>query len=51
MLLRNSEYAGDINCELILELASEGIGKDKNGLRKEFIELVNKAKQIKKLGK
>ena len=51
MLLRNSEYAGDINCELILELASEGIGKDKNGLRKEFIELVNKAKQIKELGK
>ena len=47
MLLRNSEYAGDINCELILELASEGIGKDKNGLRKEFIELVKKAKTIK----
>ena len=47
MLLRNSKYAGDINCELILELASEGIGKDKNGLRKEFIELVNKAKAIK----
>ena len=47
MLLRNSKYAGDINCELILELASEGIGKDNNGLRKEFIELVNKAKAIK----
>ncbi|MEC7223678.1 MAG: von Willebrand factor type A domain-containing protein, partial [Verrucomicrobiota bacterium] len=47
MLLRNSKYAGDINCKLILELASEGIGKDKNGLRKEFIELVNKAKAIK----
>ena len=47
MLLRNSKYAGDINCELVLELASEGIGKDKNGLRKEFIELVNKAKAIK----
>ena len=50
MLLRNSEYAGDINCELILELASEGIGKDKNGLRKEFIELVKKAKTIKSGG-
>ena len=47
MLLRNSKYASDINCKLILELASEGIGKDKNGLRKEFIELVNKAKAIK----
>ena len=50
MLLRNSEYAGDINCELILELASGGIGKDKNGLRKEFIELVKKAKTIKSGG-
>ena len=51
MLLRNSEYAGDTNCKLILELASEGIGKDKNGLRKEFIELVKKVNTIKGGGK
>lgn len=47
MLLRNSDYAGDVNFDLIMELASEGIGKDKNGLRKEFVELVKKAKTIK----
>lgn len=47
MLLRNSNYAGEVNFDLIMELASEGIGKDKNGLRKEFVELVKKAKTIK----
>lgn len=47
MLLRRSEFRGDANYELLLELAEEGIGKDENGLRREFVELVRKAKGIK----
>ena len=46
MLLRNSKFGGQVNYDLLLELASEGIGDDKNGLRKEFVELVKKAKAI-----
>ncbi|MDP6860407.1 MAG: von Willebrand factor type A domain-containing protein [Verrucomicrobiales bacterium] len=46
MLLRNSKFGGQVNYDLLLEIASEGIGKDKNGLRKEFVELVKKAKSI-----
>ncbi|MDG1854010.1 MAG: von Willebrand factor type A domain-containing protein [Verrucomicrobiales bacterium] len=46
MLLRNSKFSGQVNYDLLLEIASEGIGKDKNGLRKEFVELIKKAKSI-----
>ena len=46
MLLRNSKFGGQVNYDLLLELASEGIGDDKNDLRKEFVELVKKAKAI-----
>jgi Ca-activated chloride channel family protein len=46
MLLRNSKFGGQVNYDLLLEIASEGIGDDKNGLRKEFVELVKKAKVI-----
>ena len=46
MLLRNSKFGGQVNYDLLLEIASEGIGADKNGLRKEFVELVKKAKAI-----
>ena len=46
MLLRESEFAGMLNYELVLELAGEGKGSDANGLRGEFIELVDKAKKI-----
>ncbi|MDE0570021.1 MAG: von Willebrand factor type A domain-containing protein [Verrucomicrobiales bacterium] len=46
MLLRNSKFGGQVNYDLLLELASEGIGDDKNGLRKEFVELVKTAKAI-----
>ena len=46
MLLRNSKFGGQVNYDLLLEIASEGIGKDKNGLRKEFVDLVKKAKSI-----
>ena len=48
MQLRESEFRGMLDYDLLLELAGEGVGEDKNGLRKEFIELVKKARKITK---
>ncbi|MEX1002996.1 MAG: von Willebrand factor type A domain-containing protein [Crocinitomicaceae bacterium] len=46
MLLRDSEYKGSASFESVMELASKGKGKDKNGYRHEFIQLVDAAKLI-----
>jgi Ca-activated chloride channel family protein len=48
MQLRESEFRGMLDYDLLLELAGEGVGEDENGLRKEFIELVRKARKITK---
>ena len=48
MQLRESEFRGMLDYDLLLELAGEGVGEDRNGLRKEFIELVKKASKITK---
>ncbi len=48
MQLRESEFRGMLDYDLLLELAGEGVGEDENGLRKEFIELVKKARKITK---
>ncbi len=40
MLLRNSEFAGDISVDSILELARSAKGDDEEGYRSEFIQLV-----------
>ncbi len=42
MLLRDSEFKGDVGYESILELARDGKGKDFFGYRAEFIQLVEK---------
>ena len=47
LLLRDSDYAGMLNYDLVLELGSEGIPEEKRdplGLRTEFLDLVEKAK-------
>ncbi len=44
MLLRDSEYKADSNYEQVLQLAGEARGKDENGYRHEFIQLVKKVK-------
>lgn len=47
MLLRGSDYAGELNYDLVLKLGREGIpqeGGDPRGLRAEFLELVKRAK-------
>ncbi len=41
LLLRNSKYKGDADCEMILDLAENAQGKDEFGYREEFIELVS----------
>ena len=47
MLLRDSEYKGTLTYNSVLEQAKNNIGKDSNGYKAEFIELVEKAKQLK----
>jgi len=46
MQLRESDFRGGCSYDLLLELASEGLSDDPNGLRKEFVEMVEKAKAI-----
>ena len=48
MILRDSKYKGNAGLDLVLEMASDGKGTDKSGYRAEFIELVRKAKELKK---
>jgi len=47
MLLRDSEFKGDVDFKKLIELALNSKGKDENNYRKEFISLIKKAKQIK----
>ena len=46
MLLKDSQYKGDSNYGLVLELAEAAKKHDPGGYRAEFIELVKKAKQL-----
>lgn len=48
MLLRDSEFKGDLTFDYVITLANKGMGKDPKGYKKEFIELVEKSKEIKK---
>jgi len=42
MLMKDSEYKGTINNQMIMDLAKTSTSFDPNGYRKEFLELVNK---------
>lgn len=46
MLLRDSEFKGDVSYTSILEMAKSAKGKDQFGYRREFIDLVDIAKGI-----
>lgn len=46
MLLRDSQFRGQANFDMVLELARAAVGEDKGGHRKEFIELVEAAKAM-----
>lgn len=46
MLLRHSKYSGDLDFDQVLEMAEKAKGKDKEGYRTEFLELVKKAQRL-----
>ncbi len=46
MLLRNSQYKGDISYRDVIAMASEGKGDDEDGYRSEFIRLVKIVKDM-----
>jgi len=46
MLLRHSEFKGNASFNSITVLARDAVGEDREGYRKEFLELVRKAGEI-----
>jgi hypothetical protein len=46
MILRDSQFRGQANFDMVLELAQGAMGDDKGGRRKEFVELVKTAKAL-----
>lgn len=48
MLLRDSEYKGTANYDATLKLLEGNLGNDAGGYRKELVELVKKAKSLKR---
>ena len=46
MLLRDSQYKGDLTYEQVLDMAEKSIGRDERGYRAEFIELVEWAEEL-----
>ena len=47
MLLRDSKYKGDITYQKLIKLAKKSKGKDEEGYRAEFINLIQKAQLLK----
>ncbi|MDA3865690.1 MAG: DUF3520 domain-containing protein [Salinivirgaceae bacterium] len=46
MLLRNSEFKGDLTWKSVIEMAQSGKGRDENGYRSEMIQLAKLAKHL-----
>lgn len=46
MLLRNSEFKGDTESDLILKLAKNSLSDDKTGYRSEFVKLVELSENL-----
>ena len=46
MLLRNSEFKGDTDTDLILEFAKNSLSDDKTGYKSEFIKLVELSEDL-----
>jgi Ca-activated chloride channel homolog len=46
MILRGSPHRGNITIDAVRELAQEGVGGDASGYRKEFVTLVERAKEL-----
>lgn len=46
LVLRDSQFRGDANLDAAIEIAQSSIGEDAQGWRKEFVELLQKAKGL-----
>src|SRR4030095_14407097 len=46
MILRNSPYQGTSRMETVLDIVEGSLGQDRNGYRKEFLSLVQKARNL-----
>jgi len=46
MILRNSPYKGTATIDSVLSMAEDSLGPDRNGYRREFLQLVQRARQI-----
>ncbi|MFN6482541.1 MULTISPECIES: YfbK domain-containing protein [unclassified Nostoc] len=46
MVLRDSEYKGNANYDLVMKLATQGKGEDLEGYRGEFIRLVERSREL-----
>jgi secreted protein with Ig-like and vWFA domain len=47
LMLRDSQYKGNLKFPVVLELAQGGLGRDEKGYRSEFLDIVRKAQQLK----
>ncbi len=45
MILRDSPYKGTSTIESVLSIAEDSLGSDRNGYRREFLQLVERARQ------
>jgi len=46
MVLRNSEYRGSADYNLVLALARDSRGEDEDGYRQEFVSMVERARSL-----
>jgi len=46
MLLRQSPHRGDLTWDRVLRIAEQGLGKDREGYRAEFVDLARKAQTL-----
>ena len=46
MLLRSSKHGGNANWDAVREWAEPAMGRDAAGYRREFVELIELARQI-----
>jgi Ca-activated chloride channel family protein len=46
LLLRDSQYKGNLSYAAVLEVAQSVVGEDKHGYRAEFLDMVRKAKEL-----
>ena len=51
MVLRNSEYKGEVTLPLVAKIAAGALGPDRGGYRAEFLDLVRKAETLRDGGR